>query len=147
MQVNTLLLILKTNWQWQLIPFLDNSFVVQQFLSLHMWKIECVIGMPWKLGVTRSVTLHQNSDPCFPLTQVHSKTVKWQNTTWSWSRELELTEGTWLQLMCCTPSQLCCPQFQSNRVHDGILEYTGEEGEDGETRGLHKWVHYGRYTN
>ena len=32
------------------------------------------------------------------------KAVKWQNTTRSWSGELELTEGTWLQLMCCAPS-------------------------------------------
>ena len=49
------------------------------------------------------------------------------------SGELELTEGTWLQLMCCTPSRLRCPKFQSNRVrgvYESILEYTGEDGED-----------------
>ena len=37
--------------------------------------------------------------------------VKWLNTTRSWSGELELTEGTWLQLMCCAPSRLRCPKF------------------------------------
>ena len=66
--------------------------------------------------------------------------VKWQNTTRSLSGELELTEGTWLQLMCCTPSRSRCPKFRSNgvhRVYDGILEYTGEDGEDRETRGSH----------
>ena len=60
--------------------------------------------------------------------------VKWQNTTWSLSGEPELTEGTWLQLMCCTPSRSHCPKFQGNRVHrvyNGISEYTGEDREDG----------------
>ena len=58
---------------------------------------------------------------------------KWQNTTRSWSGEPELTEGTWLQLMCCAPSQSRCPKFRSNGVHgvyDGIPEYTGEDGAD-----------------
>ena len=79
-----------------------------------------------------------------------SDIVKWQNTTRSWSGEPELIEGTWLQLMCCTPSRSCCPKFQSNRVHgvsNGIPEYTREDGEDGETRGSRKWVHYGQYMN
>ena len=60
--------------------------------------------------------------------------VKWQDTTWSWSREPELTEGTWLQLMCCAPSRSCCPKIRSNRVHgfhEGIPEYSGADGEDG----------------
>ena len=60
--------------------------------------------------------------------------VKWQDTTWSWSGEPELTEGTWLQLMCCTPSRSRCPKFRSNRVHgfhEGIPEFSGEDGEDG----------------
>ena len=60
--------------------------------------------------------------------------VKWQNTTWSWSGEPELTEGTWLQLMCCAPSRSRCPKFQSNGVHGvhkDIPEYTGGDGEDG----------------
>ena len=38
-------------------------------------------------------------------------------------------EGTWLQLMCCAPSQSRCPQFWSNEVHGvygGIPEYTRE---------------------
>ena len=35
---------------------------------------------------------------------IKSPPVKWQNTTRSWSGEPELTEGTWLQLMCCAPS-------------------------------------------
>ena len=51
------------------------------------------------------------------------------------SGEPELTEGTWLQLMCCAPSRSRCPKFQGNGVHgvyEGILEYTGEDGEDGE---------------
>ena len=64
--------------------------------------------------------------------------VKWHNTTRSWSREPELMEGTWLQLMCCAPSQSCCPKFRSNGVYgvyEGIPEYTGEDGVDGETRG------------
>ena len=66
----------------------------------------------------------------------HSKSqgVKWQDTTWSLSREPELTEGTWLQLMCCAPSRSRCPKFWSNGVrefHEGILEYSGEDGEDG----------------
>ena len=59
--------------------------------------------------------------------------VKWQNTTWSWSRVPELTEGTWLQLMCYAPSQSHCPKFQGNRVHGvykDILEYTGGDRED-----------------
>ena len=50
------------------------------------------------------------------------------------SGEPELTEGTWLQLMCCAPSRSCCPKFWGNGVHGvykGILEYTGEDGEDG----------------
>ena len=50
-----------------------------------------------------------------------------------------MTEGTWLQLMCCAPSRSRCPKFRSNGVHGvykDILEYTGEDGEDGETRGL-----------
>ena len=33
------------------------------------------------------------------------------------SRGPELTEGTWLQLMCCAPSRLRCPKFQSNGDH------------------------------
>ena len=40
--------------------------------------------------------------------------------------------------MCCAPSRSRCPKFWSNRVHgvyDGILGYTGGDGEDGETRG------------
>ena len=60
--------------------------------------------------------------------------VKWLNTTRSWSGEPELTEGTWLQLMCCAPSRSRCPKFQSNGVHgvhEGILEYSGGDGEDG----------------
>ena len=60
--------------------------------------------------------------------------VKWQDTTQSWSGELELMEGTWLQLMCCAPSRSHCPKFRSNgvhRVHEGILEYSGEDREDG----------------
>ena len=64
--------------------------------------------------------------------------VKWQNTTRSLSREPELTEGTWLQLMCCAPSRSCCLKFRSNGVHgvyEGILGYTGEDGVDRETRG------------
>ena len=44
--------------------------------------------------------------------------------------EPELTEGTWLQLMCCAPSQSRCPKFQSNWGLGGIPEYTGEDGED-----------------
>ena len=59
--------------------------------------------------------------------------VKWQDTTWSWSREPELTEGTWLQLMCCAPSRSRCPKIWSNGVHgfhEGIPEYSGEDGED-----------------
>ena len=42
-------------------------------------------------------------------------------------------EGTWFQLMCCTPSQSRCLKFRSNgdhEVHEGILEFTGEDGED-----------------
>ena len=74
-------------------------------------------------------------------------TVKWQNTTRSWSGEPELTEGTWLQLMCCAPSRLHCPKFRSNGVYEDIPEYTGKDGEDRETRGSRKWVHYGQYTN
>ena len=49
------------------------------------------------------------------------------------SGEPELTEGTWLQLMCCAPSRSCCSKFQSNGVHgvyEGIPEYTGEDGGD-----------------
>ena len=46
------------------------------------------------------------------------------------SRELELTEGTWLKLMCCAPSQSHCPKIWSNRVHRAIPGYTGEDGED-----------------
>ena len=46
------------------------------------------------------------------------------------SGELELMEGTWLQLMCCPPSRSRCPKFWSNGVHGGIPEYTGEDGED-----------------
>ena len=42
----------------------------------------------------------------------------------------ELTEGTWLQLMCYAPSQSRYPKFQSNGDHGGIPEYTGEDGED-----------------
>ena len=64
----------------------------------------------------------------------YSRSVKWQNTMRSWSREPELTEGTWLQLMCCTPSRLHCLKFQSNGVHGvykDIPEYTGGDGEDG----------------
>ena len=56
--------------------------------------------------------------------------VKWLNTTRSWSGEPELTEGTWLQLMCCAPSRSRCPKFQSNGVHEGIPEYSGGDGED-----------------
>ena len=63
-------------------------------------------------------------------------TVKWQNTTRSWSGEPESMEGTWLQLMCYAPSRSCCPKFWSNGVHGDIPEYTGENGGDGETRGL-----------
>ena len=50
-----------------------------------------------------------------------------------------MTEGTWLQLMCCAPSQLRCPKFRINGVHgvyEDIPEYTREDREDGETRGL-----------
>ena len=82
--------------------------------------------------------------------EVFKVLVKWLNTTRSWSGELELTEGTWLQLMCCAPSRSRCPKFWSNGIHgvySGILEYTGEDGEDGETRGSREWVHYGQYTN
>ena len=57
-------------------------------------------------------------------------TVKWQDTTQSLSGEPELTEGTWLQLMCCAPSRSRCPKFRSNGVHNGIPEYSGEDGED-----------------
>ena len=74
--------------------------------------------------------------------------VKWQNTTWSWSGEPELTEGTWLQLMCCATSRSRCPKCRSNGVHGvykDILEYTRGDGEDRETRGSRKWVHYGPY--
>ena len=46
-----------------------------------------------------------------------------------------MTEGTWLQLMCCAPSQSHCPKFQSNGVYKGIPEYTREDGVDGETGG------------
>ena len=49
--------------------------------------------------------------------EMYLSTVKWQNTTGSWSGEPEVTEGTWLQLMCCTPSQLRCPKFWNNRGH------------------------------
>ena len=67
--------------------------------------------------------------------EANSHYVKWQNTTWSWSGEPELTEGTWLQLMCCTPSQSRCLKFRSNgvhRVYDDIPEQNGGDGEDGE---------------
>ena len=60
--------------------------------------------------------------------------VKWQDTTWSLSGEPELTEGTWLQLMCCAPSRSRYPKFWSNGVHgfhEGILEYSRADGEDG----------------
>ena len=46
------------------------------------------------------------------------------------NRKPELMEGTWLQLMCCAPSRLRCPRFQSNRDHGGIPEYTGEDRGD-----------------
>ena len=46
--------------------------------------------------------------------------VKWQNTTQSWSREPELTEGTWLRLMCYAHLQSHCPKFWSN----GFTEFT-----------------------
>ena len=49
------------------------------------------------------------------------------------SGEPELMEGTWLQLMCCTPSRSRCPKFRSNGVHgvyEGIPEFTGEDGVD-----------------
>ena len=36
--------------------------------------------------------------------------------------------GTWLQLMCCVPSQLHCPKFQSDGENRGNLEITGEDG-------------------
>ena len=51
--------------------------------------------------------------------------VKWQNTTWSWSGERELMEGTWLQLMCCAPSRSCCPKFRSNGIHGVYDWYSG----------------------
>ena len=65
--------------------------------------------------------------------QENNKTVKRQNTTRSWSGEPELTEGTWLQLMCCAPPQLHCPKFWGNGVHgvyEGIPDYAGEDGVD-----------------
>ena len=43
-------------------------------------------------------------------------------------------EGTWLQLMCCTPSRSRCPKFRSNGVYEGIPEYTGEDRETGGSR-------------
>ena len=49
------------------------------------------------------------------------------------SREPELTEGTWLQLMCCTPSRPCCLKFWGNGVHgvhECIPEYSGGDGVD-----------------
>ena len=64
---------------------------------------------------------------------INQQHVKWQNTTQSWSGEPELMKGTWLQLMCCAPSRLCCPKFWSNGVHgvyEDIPEYTGGDGED-----------------
>ena len=50
------------------------------------------------------------------------------------SGEPELTEETWLQLMCCAPSQSHCPKFRGNGGHgdyEDIPEYTGGDGEDG----------------
>ena len=41
--------------------------------------------------------------------------------------------------MCCAPSRSHCPKFQINGVHgvyEDIPEYTREDREDGETRGL-----------
>ena len=109
---------------------------------------------PWSLSLSVSLPVEWNKRIMLQehvLKMWHSvPIVKWQNTTRSWSREPELAEGTWLQLMCCAPSWSHCPKFRSNGVHGvygGIPEYTGEDGEDGETRGLCKWVHYGQYTN
>ena len=76
-------------------------------------------GSEFQCSVTRSVTIG-----IFILMVHISQGVKWQNTTRSLSGEPELTEGTWLQLMCCAPSRSCCPKFQSNRVYEGILEFT-----------------------
>ena len=43
------------------------------------------------------------------------RAVKWWNTTWSYPVDQSWTEGTWLQLMCCAPSQSHCP-IRSNGV-------------------------------
>ena len=65
--------------------------------------------------------------------------VKQQNTTRSWSGEPELTEGTWLQLMCCIPSRLCCPKFRSSGVHGvyDVFQSTPEETEKTERLEFH----------
>ena len=34
-------------------------------------------------------------------------------------------------------------EYGVHRVYEAISEYTGEDGEDRETRGSRKWVHYG----
>ena len=57
--------------------------------------------------------------------------VKWQNTTRSLSREPELMEGTWLQLMCCAPSRSRRPKFRSNGVYrvKKVVQSTPEKTE------------------
>ena len=63
---------------------------------------------PWlNLRPTERLNVYTLTMVVSILTQPFKPSVKWQNTTRSWSGEPELTEGTWLQLMCCTPSRSC----------------------------------------
>ena len=129
-----------------------TSKEVQRWTELGAWPgVICEVrGHYWSNRSTKLTWCYNHNRRKTHRVSIKNLIVKWQNTTWSWSGEPELTEGTWLQLMCCTPSRSCCPKFWSNRVHGvygGIPEYTREDGEDGETRGLREWVHYGWYKN
>ena len=75
------------------------------------------LSLCWHMGQGASPGLN---DPGENIVLLRER-VKWQNTTRSWSGEPELTEGTWLQLMCCAPSHSHCPKFRSNGVH-GVYE-------------------------
>ena len=94
--------------------------------KVELWKmlIHSSVKVKYRLKVGLSPFFGANPCSMRPI-------VKWQNTTRSLSREPELTEGTWLQLMCCAPSRSHCPKFRSNRVYKGIPEYSGGDGEDG----------------
>ena len=95
-------------------------------LIWSLWRMALVTLWSWR---QMGLELYQRSRLNMVL-----QFVKWQNTTQSWSGEPELTEGTWLQLMCCAPSRLHCPKFWGNRVHrvyEDIPEYTGGDREDG----------------